>query len=76
MVIPTVAWAFNVTGGPGTGGGPHKPVSTLKVRFSLLPLSRPASAWPMMPSIVFPTPDGKIISVGLWRQLKQNKHTE
>ncbi|MCP6406726.1 hypothetical protein NL481_27370, partial [Klebsiella pneumoniae] len=58
-----------------TGGGPHNLYPPLKEALSLLPLSRPASAWSDDASIVFPTPDGKIIPVGL-ASAKQNKHTE
>lgn len=71
---PYRAWASTLLAAR-TGGGPHNLYPPLKDALSLLPLSRPASAWSDDASIVFPTPDGKIIPVGL-ASAKQNKHTE
>lgn len=41
----------------------------------MLPVGRPASAWPDDASVVFPTPDGKLFPVGL-ASSQQTKHTE
>ncbi|WP_061800081.1 conjugal transfer protein [Serratia ficaria] len=71
---PYRAWASTLLAAR-TGGGPHNLYLPLKDALSLLPLSRPASAWSDDASIIFPTPDGKIIPVGLATS-KQNKHTE
>ena len=71
---PYRAWASTVLAAR-TGGGPHNLYPPLSDALSMLPLSRPASAWPDDASAIFPTPDGKIFPVGLASSL-QTKFTE
>lgn len=58
-----------------TSGGTHALYPPLSDALSMLPVGRPASAWPDDASVVFPTPDGKIFPVALASSL-QTKHTD
>ncbi|WP_241647607.1 MULTISPECIES: ATP-binding protein [Rosenbergiella] len=71
---PFKAWASTLVSAR-TGGGPHALYPPLGEALSMLPLGRPASAWTDNASVVFPTPDGKMVPVVL-ASSQQTKHTE
>lgn len=71
---PYRAWASTLLAAR-TSGGSHALYPPLSDALSMLPVGRPASAWPDDASVVFPTPDGKLFPVGL-ASSQQTKHTE
>lgn len=61
---PVRAWVSTLTAS-STGSGPCLLYPPLSEALNLMPLSRPASAWDEDGNALFPTPDGKIMAVGL-----------
>lgn len=61
---PVRAWVATLTAS-STAGGPCLLYPPLSEALNLMPLTRPASPWDEDGNALFPTPDGKIMPVGL-----------
>lgn len=70
---PVRAWVATLTAA-SAAGGPCLMYPPLSEALNLMPLARPASAWHEDGNALFPTPDGKIMPVGL-ASPKQTKLT-